>query len=104
MPNMINSKSSHSLVTIKNKLFVIGCGRDSSEVFDSVNKRFVVLKSPYSPFDLNKAMSIGKKIIIFKNNSSLVIFYDVDEDEWSKESCKGTKNLKDFSCAKLPGY
>ena len=104
MPSMINSKCLHSLVTLKNKLFVIGYGSDSCEVFDNFNKKFVDLKSPYSPFNLNKALSIGNKILIFINNSSLVFSYDVDKDEWSKESCKGTTNLKDFSYAKLPSY
>ena len=104
MPSMINSKCLHSLVTLNNKLFVIGYGSDSCEVFDNFNKKFVDLKSPYSPFNLNKALSIGNKILIFINNSSLVFSYDFDKDEWSQESCKGTTNLKDFSYAKLPSY
>ena len=100
---MINYHDSHSLVVVKQKLFVIDCGNNNCEVFEDFCRKFIALKSSYS-LHLSKAMSIGKKIVIFQNNSSLVIYYDVDKNEWFKESCEVTKNLEDFSCVKIPSY
>ena len=44
MPNMLEPKNPHSLVSVKNKLFVIGnlYGKPSCEVFDS-SRKFVAL-------------------------------------------------------------
>ena len=103
MPNMIKRHSFNSLVTVKDKLFVIGYGRDMCEVFDNVCMKFVALDS--CPFlDLNKAISIGNKIVIFQDNSTLVICYDVDKDEWCEESREVTKCIQHFACAKLPWF
>ena len=49
-------------------------------------------------------MSIGNQIAMFQNNSSSIIFYDVDKYEWSEESTEFTKYLQQFACAKLPWY
>ena len=48
-------------------------------------------------------MSIGNRIVILQNSGTLFC-YDVDKDEWSEESCEITKDLEDFSVAKLPWY
>ena len=42
MPNTINNYTFHSLVVVKDKLFVIGKGIESCEVFDNACKKFVV--------------------------------------------------------------
>ena len=103
MPNMTSSKSGHSLVVVRNKLFVIGYGTDTCEVFDSSSKHFVAIKSPQtSCLILNRAISIGNKIIAFQNIKSSIFCYDVDKDERSEESCEVTKNLQAFSCVKIP--
>ena len=44
MPNMVNSHCFHSLVAVKDKLFVISDKKFSCEVFDEVCKKFVTLK------------------------------------------------------------
>ena len=103
LPNMINGHCDHSLVVVKNKLFVIGNENKSFEVFDNVCKKFVALKSTYT-LSLNKAISIGDKIVIFQHSSTSVICYDVDKDEWFEESCEVTKYYEDFSLTKLPQY
>ena len=103
MDNMINNHSDHCLVTVKNKLFIMDDGRNNCEVFDNVCKKFVALKSTYT-LSLNKAMSIGNKIVIFQNDESSVVLFDVDKYEWSGESCEVTKNLVEFSCVKIPQY
>ena len=103
MPNMINRKSFHNLVVVKDKLFVVGKGTESCEVFDNVFKKFVALK-PKLNITYSKCMPIGNKILIFQENRSSIICYNVDKDEWSEESCKVTKNLLNFTCAKLPCF
>ena len=103
MPNMINHHYDHSLVVVKEKLFVIGSGRERCEVFDNVCNKFVSLKNPPS-ITLNKCMAIDNKIFVFQHNRSTVICYDVDKDEWSKESCEVTQYREYFSLTKLPQY
>ena len=103
MPNTIKSKSEHSLVVVKNKLFVIGRSYDNCEVFDKFCKEFVALKSPFY-IDFHEAISIRNKIIIIQHFSSYIACYDAETDKWSKKSFKRTKSLKGFSCAKLPCY
>ena len=108
MPSMIRSRDQHSLVVVRNKLFVIGGDRrnGSCEVFESVCNKFVPLKSHIS-FGSNAALSIGSEIFIFHNRnlrSSSVVRYDVDKDEWSDKLCKATDKIIYFSCVKLPIY
>ena len=103
MPNMVNGKSSHSLVVVRNKLFVIGDYKDTCEVFDNNIRKFVVLKSPEISY-LNTAVSIGSKIVIFQHNTSSMSCYDADKNEWSEEPCELTEHLCEFSCAKFPRY
>ena len=103
MPNMINNHTFHSLVVVADKLFVVGQGTESCEVFDNVCKKFVVLKH-HPHIEFNKSLSIGKKIVIFQRKRSSIVYYDVDKDEWSEESSEVTKNLIDFCYVKFPWY
>ena len=103
MPSMINNQINHSLVVIKDKLFVIGYRNNNCEVFDNVCKEFVALMPSYN-LHLSRAMSIGNKIKIFQELRSSVVCYDVDKDEWFEESCDATNTLFCFSCAKMPQY
>ena len=104
LPNMQNFHSNHSLVTVKNKLFVIDGNTNICEVFDNICKKFITLKSPYGYISLNKAMSIGNIIVLFLNEKSSTNCYDVEKDEWSDKSCEITKYIDDFSCTKIPWY
>ena len=105
MPSMIQRRRCHSLVVVKNKLFVIGGLRTigSCDVFESISNKFVPLKCPYL-FCSNKALSIRSKIFIFQNNESFVVIYDVCENKWSDELCEATTNLYSYSCVELPIY
>ena len=108
MPSTTNIYSYHSLVVVKDKLFVIGGDEeDCCEVFDNVCKKFVSLKyPPYTQLytDFNKSLAVGNKIVVFLDLSPYVVCYDVDKDEWSEEPCELTEDLDGFSCAKLPLY
>ena len=110
MPNMISSKSYHRLVAVKSKLFVIGFDTDTSEVFDSICKKFTTFKTPLN-FVSGKAVPIGNKILIIQwetqeeeiqDNTRLIVCYDVDKNEWSKESWETTKDLDGFTCVTFP--
>ena len=105
MPDLIEGKRSHSLVVVKNKLYVIGYGTDACEVFENSCKKFVAIKSPRTGYlYLNQAISIGSKIVAFQDEESSLFCFDVDKDEWSEEYFEVTKNLGNFSCVKLPWY
>ena len=106
MPSMIHGKSYHSLVVVQHKLFVIAQTAYECEVFDNVCKKFVTLKIPLKApyFTFNKAISIGSRIVIFRNSRSSIICYDVDKKQWSEKPCETTKDLGNFSCTKLPWY
>ena len=120
MPNMIESKCGHSLVVVKNKLFVIGRGTKINEVYDKNCKKFVALKSPQifpsrnfvgmrSQSEiylwLNKAISIGSKIYAVQDFKSSIFCYDVDKDEWTVDQCDiVNKNLGRFACVKVPMF
>ena len=107
MPNMINGRFCHKSIPVKNKFFVVG-GFDTNdcEVFDSTTNKFTVLKQAtlasrydlYESFGLN---NIGSMIFIFKDNSN-VITYDFENNKWSVKACKATKNIRFFSCVKIP--
>ena len=100
MPDMINCHNEHSLVVVKNKLFVIGY---RSEVFDNVCKKFVALNPKHQPIiTSNSSVQIGNKILVFRVKKSSVVCYDVDKDHWTEEKFELTSFLYGFSCAKLP--
>ena len=93
----------HSLVVVKNKLFVISQKAHSFEVFDNTSKTFVIL-SPPKLIHSYKVISIENKILFLENFQNKVLFYDVDKNEWSKKHCEVTKTLQQFSCVKVPCF
>ena len=103
MPNMNYRNYNHSLVVVKNKLFVISNRENTCEVFDNVCKVFITIKSPElnSEYTATRAYSIGKQIFVFQFELPILI-YDTDKNEWSEESCEVTKDLRHFSCVKVP--
>ena len=107
MPSMIEDRYNHSLVCFKRKLFAIGGGLSSHtncEVFDKTSNKFVTLEAPnFLSFQV-KSVLVGSKIFVFQNDTKVVLCYDVDKDEWSKEFCEATKNICDYSAVKVPSY
>ena len=103
MPNTNSGKVDHSLVVVKNKLFVVSKREKDSEVFDNICKKFVTLKSPDFKcyFSIN-AFSIANKVFVLLNQLSKIICYDTNKNELSKEFCEVTKKLRWFSSMKLP--
>ena len=117
MPNMVEYRYRHKSVAVKNKLFVVGGWvKRCCEVYDPTSNKFVLLKSPPSSFmspyyrfrgylrRLAKVTSIGSKLAVFGQLRNSVIFYDVENEQWSDESCDVTKNLKGYCCVKIPQF
>ena len=106
MPNMLEERFHHKTVAIKNKLFVVGGSVNTTwEVFDSTSKKFVLLKMSPTTFKMNypiEVISIGSKLAVFCSQTNIVLFYDVENDKWSEESCEVTKKLSKFCCVKVP--
>ena len=100
MPSMNTGKSNHGLAVVRGKLFAVGGRENSCEVFDG--EKFVSLKSP-SLF-LNRAVSIGNKLLLLKQYDPAIACYDVTSEEWSEVASEKTKHLAHFSCVKVPCF
>ena len=104
MANMINTTYAHSLVAVRNKLFVFGC-TETCEVFDSSVNRFVLLKPPSTLFgfqDISGALSVGSRILIFKHSPAKLFSFDFVKNEWKEETFEVTKDVEYYDCLKLP--
>ena len=98
MPSMITRTSDHSLIAIKNKLFAIGGYHNIVEVYDSNSNKFVAVNSKHLFGYHARSIPLGNKIVIFFMESTTAWCYDVDTDEWSKESfCGTTDDLNHFT-------
>ena len=109
MPSMIETRSDHKSVAIRNKLFVIGELDMKCEVFDSTSKKFVYIKKLHPKSFLDdfenrptEIVSIGSQIVMFADLSRTILLYDVENNEWSIKSCEATKDIQEFSCSKVP--
>ena len=109
IPNMIEERHSHKSVAIKNKLFVVGGSpRRTCEVYDSTCDNFVLLKQLPVHFQTylgspGKVISIGSKLFVFGSTQPKdVLVYDVENDEWKKESFGVKHGLSRFCCVKVP--
>ena len=102
MPSMTKARSDHSLMVVRNKLFVIGSGSNACEVYTTNTGKFVALKSPELTY--NKSLQVAGKIFVFQDNKTYVWVYDVEGDYWKKEECDVTKNIFHFSRTKMPYY
>ena len=115
---MLKGKSSHSTVTIGNKMFVIAIRYldNGCEVFDSITNKFTFIKRNlhmenidyYSP--KIEAISVGYKVHVFcakkclysKEKSRILTFcYDVKENTWNSEDNCDPQYVDCFSCAKV---
>ena len=105
MPSLIEIDRDRSMVSVKNKLFVFGGVYLGSycEIFDKTSNRFVTLKSlGFNESFGMKAISVGNKILLFTYEAKLILCYDVDKDEWSRESCEATEDIGCDSLVKVP--
>ena len=112
MPNMTKCRGLHNLVVVKDKLFVIGYSTDNCEIYDSIGKRFVALRSNSLPYNkeydrLENVINVGNKILAFNEASNYayafsdVLCYDVERNKWSVKSDE-CKSLIRYSVVSIP--
>ena len=102
---MVSGKFNHSIVFVKNKLFVFANRRDDWEVFDNICKKFIVIKSPeFISFPSKTAYSIENRIFVSQYEFFKIVSYDTNKNEWSEEElfCEVIKNLRNFFSVKVP--
>ena len=107
MSSMNHGRCYHTLVAIKNKIYVFGGEFEIFEMYDSITNRFAILKSP--PLFLNTgtykvmgAISIGTKILFFKRFSTTITIFDLDKNEWFEKNFNATKEVEGFYFLKIP--
>ena len=106
MPSMIEERQSHSLVCINNKMFVIGGARFNTncEVFDKTSNIFVTLEAPSFRSYRVKSVLVGNLILVFQNESQVVLCYNVDKHEWTEKSCKAIESYCKLTAVTVPLY
>ena len=82
---MINARYNHSQVSMKNKLFVIGGGSKSCEVYHCNCQKFELISKPMKSYQSNciktyKVLSVGKNIFVYDSYSKTYSYYDVEKD------------------------
>ena len=107
MPSMIRDRAEHSLVAVRNKLYVFGGGTAEFEVYDSLNEHFSILEPPalllnINHSEINNAFSFGNKVFILKNRSATLTTFDYVNQEWKEEPYECTEYIESYGCLKLP--
>ena len=104
---MIEERSYHAVVSMGNKMFVIGGEKTKScEVFDSCSRKFTKINSEIKSSDFEKnfnAFSIANNIVVFQVTftETVVYLYDVDKEKWSNVRCDFTKKMLESSFVKF---
>ena len=122
LPNMIYGRYEHGMASMGNKMFVIGGIYDLiSEVFDSVSRKFTIIKARIefdSGFDCNdrnrnigmclrnnivQPVSIGNKVIVLPRfGTNKYLTYYVLTNQWKLEENDFFGTNPVFSCSKVP--
>ena len=115
LPNMLKPRAYHTAVSIGNKMIIIGSGF-SSEVFDSVTRKFTYIKTflkwtrtselffQNQVNNSNQVVGIANKIYFFriKKKKVNVYRYDVRNDLFTFKTSIEMEKFKIFSCIKVP--
>ena len=107
LPEMVQPRSCHGSVAIRNKIFIVGgIGRDTCEVFDAVSAKFSLLAktSPvFKGWDVKekKTFSFGNKVVVPGWNK--ILFFDTETGKWSEVKSKKISDiLSRYLCVKVP--
>ena len=106
---MLKSRAYHTAVSIGNKMIIIESGF-SSEVFDSITRKFTYIKTlpilarKLKLFKSFQVVDIANKIYFFliENKKFNVYRYDVINDLFTFKTSVETENFEEFSCIKVP--
>ena len=108
---MIKRRSSHQSASFNINFFSVGGDHNvTCEVYDSICKKFVLLKSPdnrshyYKVTCPDAVISIGSKFYVFHTRKKTYFIYDIENEIWSEEPFNLSINISNFSCAKLPQF
>ena len=103
LPSMINRRRNHKLVPVRNKLFVLGGQGGGPELYDSSANEFVTLQQPRTVehFGCCDAVPMGNCILILTNYPRIMVTYNMDTDEWTREDVKSASNNSKFPCLTL---
>ena len=102
MPTMITCKKSHSLVVVRNKLFVILTR--TCEVFYSISNTFSAIKPPKKEtVSLVGAIAAESKIFVLQSYAHFAC-YDFDKQKWSEIQTETDQldEYESFSCVNIP--
>ena len=107
LPDMVHPRSCHGSVAVRNKIFVVGgMGRDTSEVFDAVSEKFVLLAKTSPVFKCliacqKKPFLFGNKVVVPGSNK--ILFIDTETGKWSEvKSRKVCDVFSMYLCVKFP--
>ena len=117
MPDMLQARSKHASVSIRNKFYVVGGSSSTScEMFDSFSGKFVYIKpishidNMWGVFATNPCVAMGNKLIVFNLNNKLdgteelkSVEYDVETEQLSEENYADLlDSLDDVFIVKVP--
>ena len=109
LPDMIEPRYNHGVVSMGNKMFVIGGYKNlSCEVFDSISRKFTYIKNMLVHlYDIKhvRVVGIDRKIILFPDlpyGNDHVHVFDTVKDDWCIRTnlISGVKSV--ISCSKFP--
>ena len=107
MPDMINGKFNHKIVSVTNKLFVFDYWNTTRyEIFDSRSNKFVTFREPSSflpPLTrFIDVFSVGSKLVFFNNKKKSVFTYDMVENEWCRKYLPSKMSC--YTCVQVPWF
>ena len=107
MPDMINGKFDHKIVSVTNKLFVFDYYDTTRyEIFDSRSNKFVTFREPslflQPPTRFIDVFSVGSKLVFFNNNKKSVFTYDMLENEWCRKYLPS--KMARYTCVQVPWF
>ena len=107
LPEMIYGMSFHKLVSMGNKMFVVG-DNNQCEVFDSFSRKFSLIKripsDNYIIYNNNIVADIGHEFTVYSTciGYSVIYSYDIVAEEWHKEDKKLEVIEYVYNCIKVP--
>ena len=107
LPEMIYARYDHDVVSMGNKMFVVG-DKTQCEVFDSFSRKFTLIKKipcdSYILYNSRIVASIGHKFTVYSTcvGESVIYSYDIVNRKWHK-GYKKLETVKYVSkCIKVP--
>ena len=120
MPDMLQARSKHASVSIRNKLYIVGGSSSivhSCEMYDSFSRKFVYIKltshidDMWGVFATTPCATMGNKLIVFNLNNNQSdgteelksVEYDVETEQFSEENYADLlDSLDDVFIVKVP--